>query len=405
MLHSNPLNKGYYHQYPIDGDLLMGMTPKSLAHIVEKLNDPVQGPTANAILQGVAYAIGASNTIPYIPTIEVSEAKLTATDNPYNYHTISNLPVITTVQPSLKLFEEHFSKANYAITQSNLLSIATSVMSGKPILVEGPPGTGKTTLALEVARALGLDPDNPNHFMHIFCTPDIKKENILYEWNEAKRLMDLQLAKAAQAEHLYNTILQEAYSYRYLSIMPLLKATLLPYRTVVLIDEIDKTFPEFDVLLLDILENNSFVIPEIGRVGNPHTPKSERPVFILTSNAQRDLASPLRRRASYVYYTYLNEPVEAKILQKKGDVTQEEALIAARFFRQMRTHKECKLLHLPSTAEAIETVKAIKLLQLPVSEDNLLRFHTFWLKQEDDINLFYATYKVKLQTLCGELNA
>jgi MoxR-like ATPase len=274
---------------------------------------------------------------------------------------------------------------------------------GRAIKVDGPPGTGKSELAKQIAIAMGLDVKNSFQFGQLFCTPDSiesMESKAIYSWNDAKRLIDMQLiaslssrVNGEQLKEMYAKVSANSFGEQYLNIQVLLRACCIPYRTVCLVDEVDKTYHEFDNILLDIIDKNQFVIPEFGPVGRTEFNPQTSPIFVLTSNASRDLSGPLARRCNAVFYDYLPENLEAKVVKEKAGLPEEEAGLIAHFFKMMRTHNSMHLQQPPSTAEVIQTAKALKLTGLEVVETNLLKLHSHWIKCRMDYDSLCSCYK------------
>jgi MoxR-like ATPase len=258
-------------------------------------------------------------------------------------------------------------------------------------LTNGCVVTHNTELAKQIAIAMGLDIRNPLHFGELFVTPDISKEEAFYRWNDALRLIDMQLISGfadrmgnEELQRVYEQVSDNTYSPRYLDLQVLIRSCVIPYSTVCLVDEIDKAYHEFDNYLLGVVDQNHFIVPEYGRVGRTEHDHATAPIFVLTSNMTRALSGPLVRRCKAVFYDYLDETLEAKVINAKTGLGILQAGKIAAFFKKIRKHEKLRLQQPPSTAEVIETSNAIIGHGLEVTEQNLFKLHGHWIKYRVD---------------------
>ena len=161
---------------------------------------------------------------------------------------------------------------------------------GKPLLVEGPAGVGKTELAKAVARASGAE------LVRLQCYEGLDEARALYEWNYKKQLLRIQAAHGEEWDETHDDIFTE----EFLLTRPLLTAIRRDGPTVLLIDEVDKTDVEVEGLLLEVLSDFQVTIPELGTVT-----ATSRPFVILTSNATRELSEAVKRRCLFTHMLFL----------------------------------------------------------------------------------------------------
>lgn len=294
-------------------------------------------------------------------------------------------------RPTLEQLRASFKQNNYFLSEDDLFTVHQAISSGRPVKVDGPPGVGKTELAKQIAIAMGLNLRNKLHFNELFVTPDITKEEAFYRWNDALRLVDTQLISGMgdrmdndELQRVYEEISEKTYSPRYLDLQTLVRACVIPYSTVCLIDEVDKAYHEFDNYLLGVVDQNSFSVPEYGQVGRDKHDPATAPIFVLTSNMTRALSGPLVRRCKAVFFDYLDETLEAKVIHAKTGMSILESGKVAAFFKKIRKHEKLRLQQPPSTAEVIETARALKEHNMPVTEQMIFKLHGHWIKYRVD---------------------
>jgi MoxR-like ATPase len=242
--------------------------------------------------------------------------------------------------------------ARYVTNERVETAVFLALALEKPLLVEGPAGAGKTEIAKVLAEMLGTE------LVRLQCYEGLDEARALYEWNSQKQLLRLQ---ADEAQGLgWEQLSQHIFSREYLLERPLLKAISSPHKTVLLIDEIDKSDEEFEAFLLELLSDFQISIPELGTIRARH-----RPVVVLTSNRARELSEALRRRCLHLFIDFPG--IEQRILQLKiPDLDSALAAAAARFVNSLR---KLELAKQPSIAETLDWVRA--LVELGVREIDL----------------------------------
>ncbi len=220
---------------------------------------------------------------------------------------------------------------------------------GKPILVEGPAGTGKTQLAKSVAEITGA------RLIRLQCYEGLDESKALYEWNYKKQLLRIQASRGEGETAGWDEIEEDIFSDDFLLTRPLLEAIRADDPVVLLIDEVDRVEVETEALLLEILSDYQVSIPELGTI----TAK-QIPMVFLTSNNTRELSEALKRRCLYLHVDYPDMEREKEIvLTKVPGVT--EAL-ADEITRIVRSIRQLELKKAPSVSETIDWARTLMLL-------------------------------------------
>ena len=215
----------------------------------------------------------------------------------------------------------------------------------KPILVEGPAGTGKTQLAKSVAEMIGA------RLIRLQCYEGLDESKALYEWNYKKQLLSIQSKQNSDWE----SIEEDIFSDEFLLPRPLLEAITADDPVVLLIDEVDRVEVETEALLLEILSDYQVSIPELGTIV-----AKQIPLVFLTSNNTRELSEALKRRALYMYLDYPDLEREREIvLTKVPEISHNLADQVARIVRSVR---QLDLRKAPSVSETLDWARTLVLL-------------------------------------------
>ena len=247
---------------------------------------------------------------------------------------------------------------------------------GKPILVEGPAGVGKTELAKAVAAARGAD------LVRLQCYEGLDEAKALYEWDYKKQLLRIQHATAGDGptdDAAWRDVHDDLFGPAYLLERPLLRALRAERDTVLLIDEVDKVDLEFEALLLEVLSDFQVTIPELGTVAGPR-----RPFVVLTSNATRELSEALKRRCLFLHLDYPDPERERAIVAAR--VPDAPAALAAEVVRVVRSLRTMELRKPPSVSETLDWVRALVELGAGTLDEDVLRATlTVLLKHRRDV--------------------
>jgi len=219
---------------------------------------------------------------------------------------------------------------------------------GKPILVEGPAGTGKTQLAKSVAELIGAK------LIRLQCYEGLDESKALYEWNYKKQLLRIQADRNSDA---WNDIHDDIFGSEFLLTRPLLEAITSKEPVVLLIDEVDRVEVETEALLLEILSEYQVSIPELGTIT-----ATQIPLVFLTSNNTRELSEALKRRCLFLHVDYPQMEREKEIvLTKVPGVTE---MLADQIARIVRSIRQIDLKKAPSVSETIDWARTLVLLGL-----------------------------------------
>jgi MoxR-like ATPase len=217
---------------------------------------------------------------------------------------------------------------------------------GKPVLVEGPAGVGKTELAKALSRATGRP------LVRLQCYEGLDEAKAMYEWNYRKQLLRIQ---AGGAQGSWDHVQDDIFSTDFLLTRPLMQAISSPEPVVLLIDEIDKTDQEFEAMLLELLSDFQITIPELGQIS-----ATTMPIVVLTSNDSRELTEALKRRCLYLWLDYPGIEREMEIVLLHAPEMPRE--LARRLVEVIEMVRDLDLKKPPSIAESIDWARTLILM-------------------------------------------
>jgi MoxR-like ATPase len=272
-------------------------------------------------------------------------------------------------------------EAGYLADESTALVSYLAAQLGKPVLVEGPAGVGKTELAKAISRATG------RALIRLQCYEGLDEAKALYEWNYRKQLLRIQTEAADTG---WKDVKEDIFGEEFLLARPLLTAISSDEPVVLLIDEIDKTDQEFEAMLLEVLSDFQISIPELGVVE-----ARSHPIVLLTSNNSRELTEALKRRCLYLWLDYPDVERELEIVRLHAPEIGEE--IARKLVEVVHMVRALDLKKPPSIAESIDWARALLLLGADdVDQAVLTKTMSIIVKHRTDLDLVAERVGVKL---------
>jgi MoxR-like ATPase len=251
---------------------------------------------------------------------------------------------------------------------------------GKPVLVEGPAGVGKTELAKAISRSTG------RKLIRLQCYEGLDEAKALYEWNYRKQLLRIQASEGDERRDQWEDIFGE----EFLLTRPLLEAIASTEPVVLLIDEIDKTDQEFEAMLLEVLSDFQISIPELGVIE-----ARTHPIVVLTSNNSRELTEALKRRCLYLWLDYPEIAREMEIVHLHAPEL--DQALARRLVEVIHMVRQLDLKKPPSIAESIDWARALLLLGADDIDRSVFeRTMSIIVKHRSDIDLVAERVGVQL---------
>jgi MoxR-like ATPase len=261
--------------------------------------------------------------------------------------------VLTPQFASVADVTERLSAAGYLTDEAIATTVFLADRLGKPLLVEGPAGVGKTELAKAVAEATGSE------LIRLQCYEGLDEARALYEWNYKKQLLRIQ---ASKDDDSWDEIHDDVFAEEFLLSRPLLTAIRRDEPTVLLIDETDKADVEVEGLLLEVLSDFQITIPELGTVT-----ATRRPIVFLTSNATRELSEALKRRCLYLHLDYPSaEREKAIVLSRVPEIAEQ---LAGQLVQTVRALRSMELKKSPSISESIDWARTLLALGLDTLDE------------------------------------
>ncbi len=279
--------------------------------------------------------------------------------------------------------KQRLAQADYLASDAVATTVFLAATLGKPLLVEGPAGVGKTELSRAVAEACDAE------LIRLQCYEGVDEARALYEWNHAKQLLRITAGRGESWDDARTDIFSE----EFLLPRPLLKAIRRDGPTVLLIDETDKADVEIEGLLLELLGDFQVTVPELGTIT-----ATQRPFVVLTSNATRELSEALRRRCLFLHLDFPDADLETDIVRLK--VPNLDRALADSIIRVINALRAMPLRKAPSVSESIDWARTLLALGADILDDDVVRDSLgVILKHRDDMDK--ATAKLDLDTVLG----
>ena len=302
---------------------------------------------------------------------------------------------IEKIADSVTSIKEHFERHRYICSDEIATAVFLAYKLKKPVLIEGPPGVGKTELAKTASEMFTLP------LVRLQCYEGLDESKAIYEWKYGKQLLYTQVLKEALDEvlqgakgfsqsvaklHEFGDIF---FSNEFLEPRPLLKAIREENGCVLLIDEIDKADHEFESLLLEILSDYQISIPEIGTV----KATTEPPIVFLTSNNTREISDALKRRCLHLYIPFPDTDLESRIIEARvPEIPPELKRQLVQFIQELR---QLDLKKLPAISETIDWARTLVLLHAESLEPKMVK---------DTLNVILK-FQEDIENVSGEVNA
>ena len=302
---------------------------------------------------------------------------------------------IEKIADSVGSIKDHFESHRYICSDEIATAVFLAYKLKKPVLIEGPPGVGKTELAKTASEMFTLP------LVRLQCYEGLDESKAIYEWKYGKQLLYTQVLKEALDEvlqgakgfsqsvaklHEFGDIF---FSNEFLEPRPLLKAIREENGCVLLIDEIDKADHEFESLLLEILSDYQISIPEIGTV----KATTEPPIVFLTSNNTREISDALKRRCLHLYIPFPDTDLESRIIEARvPEIPPELKRQLVQFIQELR---QLDLKKLPAISETIDWARTLVLLHAESLEPKMVK---------DTLNVILK-FQEDIENVSGEVNA
>jgi MoxR-like ATPase len=288
-----------------------------------------------------------------------------------------------TTPASVAEVSEGLRAVGYLPGESTALVSYLATRLGKPVLVEGPAGVGKTELAKALARLLDRE------LVRLQCYEGLDEAKALYEWNYRKQLLRIQAEASGTG---WDAVHEDIFGEEFLLARPLMSAIASEQPVVLLIDEIDKTDQEFEAMLLEVLSDFQISIPELGRVQS-----RTHPIVLLTSNNSRELTEALKRRCLYLWLDYPELEHELEIVRLHAPELSET--VARRLVEVIGMVRELDLKKPPSIAESIDWARALLLLGVQeIDTDTFAETMSVIVKHRTDMDVVSERVGLKLRS-------